>query len=105
MDYRNVIKNRELRLKLINLMRFIPNKPYLRFVYYMTTGRKLHLRNPRGFSEKQNWMKIYEPCYEYSKYVDKIAVRDIISTKLGKDYLIPLLGVWNSYDTTIAIAS
>ena len=26
-DYRNIIKNRELRLKLINLLRFIPDEP------------------------------------------------------------------------------
>lgn len=98
MDYRNIIKNRELRLKIINLLSFIPDKPYLRLVFFMTTGRMLHYKNPKGFNEKQQWMKIYEPHFDYWKYVDKVTVREIISAKIGEDYLIPLLGAWDSYE-------
>ena len=60
MDYKKIFKNREFRLKLINCLRFIPTKPYLKMVYKIKTGKKLNLKNPVGFNEKLNWLKINE---------------------------------------------
>ncbi|MBR2883982.1 MAG: glycosyl transferase [Clostridia bacterium] len=97
-DYRNIIKNREVRLKLIKCLRFIPTKLYLKMVYRIKTGKKLNLKNPTGFNEKLNWLKVNDIHFEYSKYVDKVLVRDFIKEKIGEDYLIPLLGVWDKFD-------
>lgn len=98
MDYRNIIKNRELRLKMINLLRFIPTKQYLKIVYKIKTGKKLNLKNPITFNEKLQWIKIYDVRPEYTQMVDKYEVRSFIADKLGEQYLFPLLGVWNSFD-------
>ncbi len=98
LDYKKIFKNREFRLKLINLLRFMPNKPYLKMVYKIKTGKRLNIKNPQGFNDKLNWLKLYEKNPEYTNYVDKLAVREIIKEKLGEEYLFPLLGFWKNFD-------
>lgn len=98
MDYKRIFKNREFRLKLISCLRFIPTKPYLKMVYKIKTGKKLNLKNPIGFNEKLNWLKIYEQNPEYTYLVDKIKVREYIKEKIGEDICFPLLGQWDKYE-------
>ena len=98
MDYKKIFKNREFRLKLINCLRFIPTKPYLKMVYKIKTGKKLNLKKPIGFNEKLNWLKLNDIHPEYTDYVDKIKVRDIVKEKVGEDICFPLLGQWEKYE-------
>ncbi len=98
LDYKKLIKNRELRLQLIKLLSFIPSAPYLKLVYRIKTGKTLHLKNPVGFNEKLNWLKLHEQHAEYTQLVDKLAVREYIRAKIGEEYLFPLLGSWDSFD-------
>lgn len=97
-DYKNVVKDREFRVKLSNFLGFIPNRPYLRMVYYLKTGRTLDLNNPIGFNEKLNWLKLNDIHSEYTSFVDKYEVRSIVDRILGEGYMFPLLGVWNHYE-------
>ena len=97
-DYRNTIKNREFRLKLINLLRFLPDKPYIKMVYRIKTGKKLHLKTPVTFNEKLQWLKLYDKHREYTQLVDKYEVRKYIASQLGDEYLFPLLGVWDRFE-------
>lgn len=98
MDYKKIFKNREFRLKLINCLRFIPTKPYLKMVYKIKTGKKLNLKNPVGFNEKLNWLKVNDVHPEYTDYADKIKVREIVKEKIGEDICFPLLGQWDRYE-------
>lgn len=97
-DYKKIFKNRELRLKLINLLRFIPTKPYLKIVYKIKAGKKLNLKNPVTFCDKQNWLKVNDIHPEYTQLVDKIGVRDYIKENFGEEYLFPIHGVWENFD-------
>lgn len=97
-DYRKIIRNRELRLKLISMLSWIPDEPYLKMVYRIKTGRKLNLKHPVGFNEKLNWLKLNDKHPEYTNLVDKVKVRDYISQVLGQEYLFPIYGTWNSFD-------
>lgn len=97
-DYRNIIKSRELRLKLIGLLRFIPDEPYLKMVYRIKSGKKLNLKNPKTFCDKLNWLKLHDIHPEYARLVDKVAVRDYLKEVAGEDLCLPLLGVWEHYD-------
>lgn len=58
----------------------------------------LHLKNPKTFNEKLQWLKLYDRNPDYSKMVDKYEVREYIKEKIGEEYLIPLLGIWDSFD-------
>lgn len=73
----------------------IPDRLYLKLMFYFKMGRKLDLKNPKTFNEKLQWLKLYDCKPEYTTYVDKYKVRDYIAKTLGDEYLIPLLGVWD----------
>lgn len=75
--------------------RLIPDRPYLQMMYYVNMGKKLNLKNPVGYNEKLNWLKLYDRKDIYSKMADKYEVRGIVKDKIGEEYLIPLLGVWD----------
>ncbi len=100
-DYKKIIKDRELRLKLVNCLRFIPTKPYLKLVFKIKTGKKLNLKNPTTFCDKLNWLKLNEIHPEYTQLVDKIKVRDYIEEIFAEKcnlHLFPILGVWENFD-------
>ncbi len=97
-NIKRVIKNRELRMKIAGLLAFVPSKIYLKLVYKNLTGKTLNLKNPRGFNEKENWLKLYDKHKEYTQLVDKIGVREYIKEKLGEEYLIPMLGKWKRFE-------
>lgn len=56
---------------------------------------KLDLIHPVKFSEKIQWIKLYDNSVLKTKLADKYQVREWIKGKIGEQYLIPLLGVWN----------
>ena len=97
-DYKDLVRNREWRVKISNFLSFIPDRPYLKMVYFMKTGKRLNLDKPEGFNEKENWLKVNEIHPEYTNYVDKYEVRSIVDNTLGEGYMFPLLGVWDHYE-------
>lgn len=74
---------------------WLPDKAYLKMVYYLRFGHKLDLENPTTFNEKMQWIKLYDRRDLYTQLVDKFAVRDFIRDRIGEEYLIPLLGKWD----------
>lgn len=58
--------------------------------------QKLDLHNPKTFSEKLQWLKLYDRRPEYTIMVDKYTVKDYVSSIVGREYVIPTLGAWNS---------
>lgn len=92
------ILSRNVRGRIMGLLSFLPNKPYISLFYWATTGKKLNLKNPVGYNEKLQWLKLNDKHPEYGKLVDKLQVREYISEVLGEDYLFPLLGKWKSFD-------
>ena len=50
------------------------------------------------FNEKLQWLKLHDRQPHYSDLVDKYEVRKYIAKTIGEEYLIPLLGVWDSFD-------
>lgn len=77
---------------------FIPDVLYLKMAYKFYMGKRLNLNNPQTYNEKLQWLKLYNRKPEYTMMVDKVKVRDYVADKIGKEYLIPIIGVWNSPD-------
>lgn len=72
---------------------------YLRLMFRAIMKKKLDLKNPKGFNEKLQWLKLYDRKPEYTKMVDKYEVRSLIAETIGEEYLIPLVGgPWESFD-------
>lgn len=76
----------------------LSDETFLKLKFYAIMGRKLDLENPRTLNEKIQWLKLHNRKPEFVKMVDKYLVRDYIREQLGEEYLIPLLGVWDSPD-------
>lgn len=80
------------------ISRLFSDEAFLKMKYRLIMGKKLNLDNPKTFNEKLQWLKIHDRKPEYTMMVDKYAVREYIAEKLGEEYLIPLLGVWDDPD-------
>jgi hypothetical protein len=73
---------------------FLPDKLYLKLMYYFKTGKKLNLKNPQTYNEKIQWLKLHDRNPLYATLVDKYAVKKYVADTIGEEYVIPLLGVW-----------
>lgn len=71
---------------------------YLPLRYWLIFGKRLDLKNPKGFNEKLNWLKIYYRNPIIPKMVDKVDVKSLVSSIIGEEYIIPTLGVWEKFD-------
>lgn len=80
------------------LFRFLPDKAYLRLYYFMRFRKPCHFRNPRTFSEKMQWLKLYNRKAKYTVMADKYAAKDYVAEKIGSDYIIPTFGVWDRFE-------
>lgn len=74
------------------------DKSYLKLLYWDKFGKKLNLDNPKLFNEKLQWLKLYDRNPSYTQIVDKYEVKKIVSEKIGEQYVIPTLGVWEKFD-------
>ena len=66
--------------------------------YYEVHKKELNWENPKTYSEKMNISKYLKSTELKTKLTDKYEVRDWVKNKIGEDYLIPLLGVYDSFD-------
>ena len=62
-------------------------------------GFNLDLRHPRSFNEKLQFLKIYDKNPLYTTLVDKYLVKQWVAEKIGAQYVIPTLGVYDSVDS------
>ncbi len=75
--------------------KWLPDRLYLQLLFFLHFGRFINLKNPQTFSEKLQWLKLYNHRPEYTRLVDKYAVKQYIADKIGTEHIIPTIGVWN----------
>ena len=78
--------------------KWINDETHLKLLYKGCFGRKLNLEDPQLFNEKLQWLKIHDRKPRYIQLVDKYEVKKYIAEKLGAEYVIPTLGVWENAD-------
>ena len=66
-------------------------KPAVIQAYKTRTGKELHLDTPKTFTEKIQWLKLYDSNYLKTWCADKIAVHKFYKAILGRDIGIPIL--------------
>ena len=81
-----------------SLSEFVPDKLYLSLVFYKHFKHFPSFKSPQTFNEKIQWLKLYDRNPEYTKMVDKYAVKQYIAETIGSQYVIPTLGVWDRFD-------
>lgn len=79
-----------------NLNFLFPDKLYLQLLFRCKMGYWMDLENPKSFSEKLQWLKLYNRNPLYTTLVDKYAVKKWVADKIGEEHIIPTLGVWDN---------
>jgi TupA-like ATPgrasp len=95
MNYKKLIPNQEVRLKILRLSDFIPDKEMIKIQYKIATGRKLNLKSPQRFTEKLQWYKLNYRDPLMTQCSDKYNVREYIISKGYEDILVPLYGTYD----------
>lgn len=71
---------------------------YIKVKYFCHLHKMPNLNHPKTFQEKLQWIKLNDRKGIYHQMVDKVEVKKFIADKVGQEYVIPTLGVWNSFD-------
>lgn len=88
------MRYREIRESLCRQSPVLAQKLFFRY----EMGRFPNLREPKTFNEKLSWIMLYDlPRFDLpARAADKYAFRSMIEEMGLGDYLLPLLGVWDS---------
>lgn len=76
----------------------VSDEEYLKRTFKGLMGKTLNLDNPITYNEKLQWLKLYDRNNLYTKLVDKCEVKEYVAAKIGEEYVIPTLGVWDTFD-------
>lgn len=99
MNFISLFSNpKNIAIGLLHHAPFIKDDLYLRIKYRLEMGENLNLKKPIKFQEKLQWLKLYNRQPEYTKLVDKYAVKEYVKNLIGEKHVIPTLGVWNNFD-------
>ena len=74
---------------------WMDDEKYLKIAYKIRMGKEINLQQPKTYSEKLQWLKLYDRKQIYTDLVDKYQVKKIVSNIIGENYIIPTLGVWD----------
>jgi len=73
-----------------------PDKLYIFLQFWHVLGYKPNLDNPKTFNEKLQWLKLYDRKPIYTKMSDKYAAKEFIAEKVGNEFVIPTIGIYDS---------
>ena len=87
-----------MKLRYHHLLDWMPDEQYLKLMYWAILHRKLDLKNPKTFNEKLQWLKLHDRKTEYTVMVDKYEAKRYVAERIGEQYIIPTLGIWEHFD-------
>lgn len=74
-------------------------KQELHDIYLYKMGEEIDLDRPVLFTEKIQWLILHDNTSKKAELADKYLVREWVKNKIGEQYLIPLLGVWDDFES------
>ena len=101
MNIKKYLKKPQLLLYYMGMhgwFHWMSDEAYLKMIYWVHFGKSPDLEDPRTYTEKLQWLKLYDRNPEYTTLVDKYEVKKIIAKKIGEEYVIPTLGVWERFE-------
>jgi len=75
---------------------WMSDKYFIRVFWKRMMGYPLDLKHPKTFNEKLQWMKLYDRNPMYPILVDKVKVKEWVAERIGGQYVIPTLAVYDS---------
>lgn len=94
-------RNKKIRLKnerLQNMLTYEKVEKIINENFRKTHDFDINFENPVSFTDKMNYSKLYNATKIKTKLTDKVYVRKWINKKIGKEHLVPLIGIYNSLD-------
>ena len=76
----------------------LSDKQFIKLQFKTIFGYSLDLNNPKTFNEKLQWIKLKDRKPIYSTMVDKAEVKDYVAEKIGEQYIIKTLGIWDKFE-------
>lgn len=92
------MSSNKLLKKVKYAMRFIPDSIYIQIYYFAHFKKFCDLKNPSTYNEKLNWLKLHDHNPVYPTLVDKYEAKEYVARIIGNEYIIPTLGVWDTFD-------
>lgn len=71
------------------------DKTYLKMMHRLELRKKLDLDDPQTFNDKLQWLKLFYHRPDFVTMADKEAVKAYVASKIGEEYVIPLIGKWH----------
>lgn len=71
---------------------------YVKMQFYLSMHKKLNLNPPQTFNEKLQWLKLHDRHESHTQLVDKYEVKKVVEKLLGKEFIIPTIGIYNNFD-------
>lgn len=96
--YKKIFRSRKLRFRILSMLRFIPDEPMLRLQYRIKCGRPLNLAEPKRYTEKIQWYKLYYRDPVMQQCADKYRVREYVRSKGLGHILNDLYAVYETPD-------
>ncbi len=90
-DYRYMILSRKV-------FKNTDDRKTIKKMYRYYFKKELDLDNPCSFNEKLQWLKLYDRQPNYTRLVDKYAVKEFVASRIGNEYIIPTLGIWDRFE-------
>lgn len=97
-EYKKIIKSAKTRNRILNALRFLPDKIMLKIQYRIKLKRNLNLNNPIRYTEKIQWYKMNWRNPVMHQCVDKYKVREYVNNKGLGHILVNLLGHFKNVD-------
>ena len=82
-------------------LNLLPDDLFLRVMYWARFSKRLSLDKPVSYNEVIQYLKIHDRNPQYISIVDKYTVRKVVEDSIGKEYLVPLLGVFDTIEEII----
>ena len=87
---------RHLLFNLVKDLHFLlPEKTFIRLLYYSKLGVFPHLDPPVTFNEKIQWLKLHDRKEIYHRMVDKSTAKDYVDSIVGPGHTLRTYGVWD----------
>lgn len=75
---------------------FLPVELYVSRKFIKRQGYRLNLRNPKTFSEKIQWLKLYYNNPLLTQLADKHEAKNYVESKVGNSYVISTYKLYNN---------
>ncbi len=72
------------------------DQEYLSKMFRLMLNYDINWENPKTFNEKMQWLKLNYQKPEFTTMVDKYGVREYVTSLIGKEHVVPLLGAWDN---------